>query len=381
MQQTLFPRLLPASMAGFALCGVALAQPTPDGIGFQGAATPIAEEVHFFHNIILMPIITVVTLFVLALLIWVVLRYNSKANPVARQFSHNTLVEVLWTGIPILILLFISLFSFDLLFKADVIPDGKARTYAAKGTDYVFANDFNDGRQIRRKGHIEVYKIDSANMMGRLSSDQYTLAGLGDSHVTVSLAQAPVTGERIRIVGGRSRAGVEPFLGLFGEDRSEIILAPTITIKAIGRQWGWDYQYPDFGDFEINANLKAKDQLAEGELWLLQADNNIIVPTGEVVRMIVTATDVLHSWSMPAFAVKIDAVPGRLNETWFKAPKPGMYYGQCSEICGKDHAYMPISLQVVTRAEFEAFVDAERLTAGLEPMFTPDETERLAAAK
>ncbi len=368
-----------AGLAAF-LGSAAAQQPTPDGIGFQGAATPIAEEVHYFHNVVLMPVITFISLFVLALLIWIVIRYNKKSNPVPQQFSHNTLIEVLWTGIPILILLYISLFSFDRLYKEDVIPDGKARIYAAQGTDYAFANDFNEGRQIKRKGHVEVFAIGANNKVVELDESAYTLSGLGEETVVVSLTEAPAAGSRIRIVGGRSRAGVEPFLGLFGEDRSEIITAPTITIKAVGRQWGWDYSYPDFGDFEFSANiLPEAEAKASGQPWLLAATENIVLPEGEVVRVITTATDVIHSWAMPAFAVKIDAVPGRLNETWFKAPKAGMYYGQCSEICGKDHAYMPIALKVVPRAEFETWVDSQRDLAGMDPLFS-DET-RLAAAE
>ncbi len=357
-------------------------RPEDKGIAFQDAATPLAEEVHVFHNAVLMPIITVITLLVMALLIWVMVRYNSKANPKASKFSHNTLIEVIWTGIPIFILLYIALFSFDLLYKEDVIPDGKRLTYEGDGqtTAFVIENDFAKSRKVSRREHVDVYMVNAATgAKAKLAhGDDYSLDGLGDATVTVNLNQAPRPNEGVEIIAGRSRSGPGKYLGLFGEDRSSIVAAPGLTIKASGRQWGWDYSYPDYGDFEFSSNLAKKEDLADPSLYLLATDENIIVPEGETVRMIVTAVDVIHAWAMPSFAVKIDAVPGRLNETWFQAPAytPGgsnTYYGQCSEICGIDHAYMPIAVEVVTREEFNAWVDEQRDLAGMEPMFDNQE--------
>ena len=165
-----------------------------------------------------------------------------------------------------------------------------------------------------------------------------------------------------------------------------IVPAPTITIKASGRQWGWDYAYPDFGDFEFASNIMPEDQVSDPRLWLLETDTNVVVPEGETIRIITTAIDVIHSWTIPAFSIKIDAVPGRLNETWFQAPayKPNgnnKYYGQCSEICGIDHAYMPITVEVMPREQFNAWVDEQRDFNGMEPMFAEsDETPKFAAA-
>ncbi len=373
-----------ASLATAAMALPALAsRPEPDGIWLQPPATTLAEEVHFFHDVVLMPVITFISLFVLALLVYVVVKFNSKANPVAQKFSHNTFIEIVWTVIPIFILLYISLFSFDLLYKEDVIPDGKRMTYVGDGQTvaYTVENDFEPKRSITKRDHVEVFTFGADGARSKLSfGDDYTLEGLGDAVVTVAFNAAPAAGTDIEIIGGRSRTGVEPFLGLFGEDRSEIVAAPGLTIKATGRQWGWNYNYPDYGDFEILADLVQKEDLADPSLYLLQATNNIVVPEGETVRIITTATDVIHAWTIPAFAIKVDAVPGRLNETWFKAPAPGMYYGQCSEICGIDHAYMPISLEVKSRADFEAWVTEQQEFAGLEPTYKTENQVRFAGA-
>jgi cytochrome c oxidase subunit 2 len=199
--------------------------------------------------------------------------------------------------------------------------------------------------------------------------EDYRLAGLGELDVVVQFETPPSAGDNIVIRGGRSSVG--------RGERQHIAMAPTVTIKAVGRQWGWNYSYPDFGDFEFLSDLLPEDQ-ATPETWLLDVDNRVVVPVGETIRVTTTATDVIHSWAMPAFAVKIDAVPGRINETWFAADREGVYYGQCSEICGIRHAYMPIAVEVVSRAEFETWVDGQRALAGLEPMF--DANTKLAAA-
>ena len=156
-------------------------------------------------------------------------------------------------------------------------------------------------------------------------------------------------------------------------------MRPSVTIKATGYQWGWNYSYPDYGDFELDALIVQKEDLADPSLYLLAATNNVVVPAGETVRIVTTARDVIHSWAMPAFSLKIDAVPGRINETWFVAPTPGMYYGQCSEICGKDHAFMPIALEVLPRDEYEAWVDEQRELNGMEPVFAQTQLQTRVA--
>lgn len=245
-----------AMLGMLAVPGAALAaQPKPWQTGFQDAATPLMEQIDDFHYLLLV-IITVITLFVLALLIWVVLKYNEKANPTPSRTTHNAKVEVLWTVIPVLILVVIAVPSFKLLYYSDVIPEAD------------------------------------------------------------------------------------------------------MTIKATGHQWYWSYEYPDHGKFEFDANMVATEDLKPGQPRLLETDNRIVVPVDSVVRVQVTAGDVLHSWAMPAFGVKIDAVPGRLNETWFGPVKQeGVYYGQCSELCGSRHGFMPIAVEVVSKAKFDAWVE------------------------
>lgn len=245
-----------AMLGTLALPGAALAaQPRPWQTGFQDAATPLMEQIDDFHFLLLV-IITLITLFVLALLIWVVVKYNAKANPNPSRTTHNAKIEVLWTVIPVLILVVIAVPSFKLLYKSDVIP-----------------------------------KVD-------------------------------------------------------------------MTIKATGHQWYWEYEYSDHGKFTFDANMVADEDLKPGQPRLLETDNRIVVPVDTVVRVQVTAGDVLHSWAMPAFGVKIDAVPGRLNETWFGPVKQeGVYYGQCSELCGTRHGFMPIAVEVVSKEKFDAWVE------------------------
>lgn len=351
---------------------LAQAEQTPAGIAMLPANSAVAEEVHFFHNIVLMPIITGISLFVLALLIWVIVRYNAKANPVPRKFSHNTLVEILWTGIPILILLVISLFSFDLLYKEDVTPDGKQVIARGDGqtVDFVFPNEFADGRTVARPQHLQVF-VDTGSGSTKLKyRDDYNLRGLGEAKVVVAFDNPPARGTSVTIRGGRSLVGV-------GE--KEIAMAPSMTIKAVGRQWGWNYSYPDFGDFEFLSDMATREN-ATPETYLLEVTNRIVVPVGETIRITTTATDVIHSWAMPAFAVKIDAVPGRINETWFNADREGVFYGQCSEICGIRHSFMPIAVEVVSRPEFEAWVDSQRALAGMDAMFNTDDMKLAATA-
>ena len=252
IKQVLFIGLMVLGVAGTALA----AQPEPWQMNFQPAATPVMEQITSFHNLLLW-IITGIALFVLLLLLWVFIRFNSRANPEPQKFSHNTLLEVLWTAIPIVILVAIAIPSLRLLYLQDQIPPA----------------DF--------------------------------------------------------------------------------------TIKATGYQWYWSYEYPDHGIGEYFAAMIEEEDLQEGQPRLLATDNPVVVPVGATVRVIVTAADVLHNWAMPAFGVKMDAVPGRINETWFRAEGEGTYYGQCSELCGQRHAFMPIQVEVVSQAEFDAWVSEQ----------------------
>ena len=233
-------------------------EPTNGAIGLQPAASPLKVEAHFFHDAILMPIITFICLLVLGLIVWIVIRYNKKSNPVPARWSHNTLVEVIWTVVPVLILVFIALFSFRLLFNYHNMPE------------------------------------------------------------------------------------------------------PDLTVKVTGNQWNWAYEYPDQGVPEYISNMLPEDEIARRgmshSLYRLAADEPMVVPEGATVRLLVTAADVIHAVALPAFGLKTDAVPGRVNETWFKADRRGVFYGQCSELCGVDHAFMPIQINVVSRAEFAEWV-------------------------
>lgn len=230
-------------------------QPTDKAIDLQPGVTPLREDAIWFHNVILLPIITVITLFVLALLVWVVVRYNKRANPVPAKWSHNTLIEVVWTLAPVLILVFISIFSFRLLFAYNDMPK------------------------------------------------------------------------------------------------------PDLTIKATGYQWYWGYEYPDqkIGEFVSNM-LPEADAKAKDVPFRLAANEPMVVPVNKVVRVQVTGADVIHAFAVPSFGVITDAIPGRLNETWFKADRIGTYYGNCRELCGVDHAFMPIEVRVVSQADFDAWV-------------------------
>ncbi len=249
-------------LLGFAVAGVALlaggaafaelGQPAPWEYTLQESASPVMDNIIWFHNMLLW-IITIITLFVLALLIIVVVKFNARSNPIPSRTTHNTLIEVAWTLIPVLILVTIAVPSFRLLFE-----------------------------------ELDIPKAD-------------------------------------------------------------------LTIKATGKQWYWSYAYPDNGKFEFDS-LLAQDKKPR----LLGVDNEMVVPVNKVVRIQTTGADVIHSFAMPAFGIKIDAIPGRLNETWFKATKLGMFYGQCSELCGKDHAFMPIAVRVVNDQEFAAWVETAK---------------------
>lgn len=222
-------------------------------LGLQPAATPIMERIASFHGLLL-GVITLISLFVLALLAYTCWRFREDRNPVPSKQSHNTALEVVWTAVPVLILVIIAVPSFKLLYFQDVLP-----------------------------------KTD-------------------------------------------------------------------LTVKAIGKQWLWSYEYPDNGNFTFDALLLEDDELKDGQVRLLETDNAVVLPAQTHVRLQVTASDVLHSWTVPAFGVKIDAVPGRLNEVWIYVNEPGTYYGQCSELCGLRHGFMPITVKAVPKPEFDAWV-------------------------
>ncbi|MCA6126000.1 cytochrome c oxidase subunit II [Bradyrhizobium sp. WSM 1704] len=259
-------------LLGFAVAGMAvdaagsasaeMGQPAPWEHTLQEAATPVMENIIWFHNFLLV-LITLITLFVLALLVIVVMKFNAKANPVPSKTTHNTLIEVAWTLIPVLILVGIAVPSFRLLFLELDVPK------------------------------------------------------------------------------------------------------PDLTVKVTGKQWYWSYAYPDNGKFEFDSLLD-KDKQPR----LLGVDNEMVVPVNKVVRVQTTGADVIHSFAVPAFGIKIDSIPGRLNETWFKATKTGVFYGQCSELCGKDHAFMPIAVRVVSDQEFATWVEGAKKKFATNPANT-----------
>ncbi len=248
------PVILFSLLALLGIVGPAQAAgPQPWEMGFQPAATPVMERMESF-NTFLSWVIVLIAGFVLALLIYVCYRFAASRHPTPSRRTHNTLLEIAWTTVPVLILVVIAIPSFKLLYYEDVVPDAE------------------------------------------------------------------------------------------------------LTVKAIGHQWYWSYEYPDDGDFTFDAYLVEDADLKPGEPRLLTTDNAVVVPVDTNVRLLTTATDVIHSWAMPPFGVKIDAVPGRINESWFRIEAPGTYYGQCSELCGDLHGFMPIMVRAVPKDEFETWV-------------------------
>ncbi|KTF70765.1 cytochrome c oxidase subunit II [Sphingomonas sp. HT-1] len=256
-------------------------QPVDRGISLQPQVTPTGEEAHWFHNTILLPLITIISVFVLLLLVYVIIRYRRAANPTPSRTSHNTAIEIVWTLAPVLILVAIAIPSIKLL--------------------------------------------------------------------AAQFKPAPKN---------------------------------AVTLKAIGNQWFWSYEYPDHGGIQLTANmLKEGDQVGKGQRYrtdadgprLLATDQRVVLPVGVPIRLVTTATDVIHSWAIPAFWIKLDAIPGRLNETSFIIPKEGVYFGQCSELCGARHAFMPIAVEAVSQAKFAQWVAAKGGTmpgAAAEPAST-----------
>ena len=223
-------------------------------LSFQNPATDLMQEVVTLHNGILI-VMTVITLFVLFLLFYVSFRFSAKRNPVPSTTTHNTIIEILWTAIPIVILVVMAIPSFKLLYKQE-------------------------------------------------KSDSYDM-----------------------------------------------------TVKVIGHQWYWEYEYPDHGNFYFESYMIEEEDLQKGDLRLLTVDNPLVIPANKNIQILITAGDVLHSWAMPSMGIKTDAVPGRLNETWINVKEPGTYRGQCSEICGRGHGFMPVVVKVLPENEFMAWVN------------------------
>ncbi|MEI9803777.1 MAG: cytochrome c oxidase subunit II [Pseudolabrys sp.] len=244
-------------------------QPEPWQLGLQQGATPVMDDIIWFHNFLVW-LIVAISVFVLALLVIIVVKFNVRANPVPSRTTHNTTIEVIWTVVPVLILVMVAVPSFRLLFLELNVPPAD------------------------------------------------------------------------------------------------------VTVKATGKQWFWSYSYPD-SKFEFDSLMVAEKDLKPGQPRLLAADNEMVVPVNKVVRVITTGSDVIHSFAVPAFGIKIDAVPGRINETWFKAEREGIYYGQCSELCGKDHAFMPIQVHVVSDKEYTAWLEQAK------KKYAADDSVRLAA--
>jgi cytochrome c oxidase subunit 2 len=268
----LIAAFLAAGVLGGNAAYAGLGQPSKWQLGFQQAASPVMDEVIWMHDFLLW-IIAAISAFVLVLLAIVIVRFNAKANPTPSRTTHNTLIEVVWTVVPVAILVLIAVPSFRLLFFQLNTPPAD------------------------------------------------------------------------------------------------------LTIKATGKQWFWTYTYPD-SKFEFDSLMLQDNERKEGQPRLLAVDNDVVVPVNKVVRVQTTGADVIHAFKVPSLGVMIDAVPGRLNETWFKATREGTYYGQCSELCGKDHAFMPIAVRVVSEQAYDAWLaDAKKKFARSEP-----DSTKLAAA-
>lgn len=237
-----------------------IGKPVPKGVGFQPAATELARDQQWLDYFVLI-IISAITVFVCVLLLIVIFRYNSRSNPVPAKFTHNTPVEIIWTLVPVLILVVIGAFSLPILFRSQEMPPN-----------------------------------------------------------------------------------------------------PDVVIKAIGNQWYWSYEYPD-NDISFDSIMLTRDELDEygysDDNYLFATDTEVVVPVGKTVLMQITANDVIHSWTIPAFAVKQDAVPGRIAQAWFEVEMEGIYFGQCSELCGIAHAYMPIVVKAVAPEKYIAWVEEQ----------------------
>lgn len=249
-----------------ACCTISLdlfaARPYPWQLGMQEPVSPVAEHVMHFHNI-LMIVLTVIAVFVLGLLIYVVVRFNEKRNPVPSKTTHHTMLEVVWTLIPAFIVVCIMIPGAKLIYFSDRTPNAE------------------------------------------------------------------------------------------------------MTVKIVGHQWYWSYEYPDHNNLQFDSRMVPTAELQPGQLRLLEVDNRLVLPVDTNIRILLTSTDVLHSWAVPSFGIKTDTVPGRLNETWVRINKEGTYYGQCSELCGIDHGFMPIAVDAVSKEQFNQWVAQKKQTAQL----------------
>lgn len=252
-----------AVVIGFAAAGWA-AEPKPWQLGFQPPATPVQDRIHTFHDELLI-IITLITLFVLGLLVYVMWRFHHTRNPVPTRTSHNPVIEILWTVVPVLILVIIAIPSFKLMYFMDRVPDAD------------------------------------------------------------------------------------------------------MTIKVTAHQWYWTYGYPDQGNLSFDSNIVEDKDLKPGQKRLLEVDNPLVVPVGAKVRVLVTGTDVLHSWFVPSFGVQQYAVIGRNNEAWFQVEREGAYYGECNQICGVNHSRMPIKVVALAKPEFEKWLGDAKKKFAAEP--------------
>lgn len=253
-----------ALLAGGEAALAGLGQPSPWQLGLQQSVTPVMDNIIWFHDFLLY-IISAIAGFVLVLLVIIMVRFNARSHPIPSRTTHNTLLEVAWTTIPIVILLVIAVPSFKLLFFQLIPPP------------------------------------------------------------------------------------------------------PDLTVKATGKQWYWSYSYPDHGKFEFDSLMLKANELKPEQPRLLAVDNEMVVPVNKNVHVLTTGADVIHSFTVPSFGIKIDAIPGRINETWFRATREGVYYGQCSELCGKDHAFMPIAVRVLSEQAFASWVeDAKKKYAATE---------------
>ncbi|HSK41486.1 MAG TPA: cytochrome c oxidase subunit II [Arenibaculum sp.] len=239
--------------------GRAVGAPEPWQLGLQESFSPVKAQLSDFHDLLLV-IITAICVLVLALLVFVVIRFNHKANPIPSRTSHNTVIEIAWTVVPVLILLVIAIPSFKVLYFMD--------------------------------------SIEEADM----------------------------------------------------------------TLKITGRQWYWDYEYPDHDGIAFSSYMIPDEEIGPGQHRLLEVDERVVLPVGTNIRLLITGGDVIHSWAMPSLGIKTDALPGRLNESWVRIDREGVYYGQCSEICGTGHGYMPIAIEAVSQERFAQWA-AERTTA------------------
>ena len=279
-QRLLAALLMVAALPGGAALAQAVGAPKPWEIGMQAAYGPLKAQEIWLHDIVLV-IITLITLFVAGLLGWVMYRYTAERNPVPTRTSHNTVIEILWTVIPVLILVVIAIPSFRLVYYLDRTPD------------------------------------------------------------------------------------------------------PELTIKVTGHQWYWEYTYPDKNNINFSSYIIPDDQLKPGQLRLLTVDNDLVVPVGKNIRVLTTSGDVIHSFFIPALGVQRYAIPGRTIETWFRADKPGVFYGQCNQICGTNHSRMPIVVRAVSPEDFATWLDQAKTKfsdAAPQPVTAENGTRRLAQA-